>query len=640
MILFHRARSVFIVLLLCAVSGPGRAQIRWADHPVPVAEDLAERVAFGYLTVPENREDSTSRTIEIAFTRIRNAADRDCADPVIFLPGGPGQGASAAVNRIGNWESSRAILETRDIVLLDPRGCGYSRPKLCTNLNDRTYYYNSIFLQGEAWEQNLAAAMRVCADSLTRAGVAIGSYRSGVVARDIEDLRRALGYTQWNLRGQSYGSYYGFVLMQEFPETVRSAFLSGIVSLKLPADHSQVNFLRALDGLLERCAEQRACRTRYPKLEQQLAEVLRRLDAAPIAVRVPDPAGEGELEYALTPPVLLIGLQNLLYRRAGSEIVPALIDGLHAGNDWIVQNLAELLLAPDAIDREMTTIIWSNDADPNRAVPGSPASDDRIPYGRLPREVSGRQLAWNLLRRDHEPPRDTFRAVAIPAVLMSGELDPVTPPENGELMQRYLPEATHLVVPHTGHFSYSHVEFAFADFLQDPKAGVSGVDLSPPPPMKFATDVDYNRGVSRVASAVARGAYGPLMLPALALLLAVIAFLLVTVSYLVGLVRRRTLADGRGRLLYWAVAVGTLLAAGLLVAAILDGLADNLFLVALGLPAGWNVLSVVFLFQLGLTLVGLYTLVRAWRSTPRLSGSIAVAGGLAFAAFAVFGGLL
>ena len=638
-----RVSAYFLLLLLFAAPVPGGAQIRWAEHPMPLPEAIADQVSFGYLSVPEDRENPETRDIEIAFTRIRNTAGRDCADPVIILPGGPGQGLSSALNRFSALGWFERILEDRDIVLFDPRGCGLSQPKLCPNINERSYFYRSVFLQGQAWRDNLRTAMGECADSLAARRVAVGSYHSVAIARDIEDLRRALDYERWNLRGHSYGSYYGFTLMQEFPAVIRSAFLSGIMSLQQVSDHSQRNFLNAFGGLIVACKDDRTCSEAYPQLDAKLAAVLDRLDKDPIEVRLPGDGEDGYHSYYLTPGVFLVGLQNLLYQRAGIEFIPALIDCLHDGNDWVIQNVAELLLRPDGLDREMLTIIWSNDADPNLARPHPDTRKSAPAFVReewLPKELSGRRLAWNILRGDHVPPPRSFRKLAIPTVLISGEMDPVTPPEQGELMRKYLTEAVHHVVPGAGHYAYNHVDFAFDRFLDDPERELARGEVYPTEPLSFVTAIDYNRGVSGLMADLAKGNYLSLLLPLTALLLALIALLILTVRSVRARFRSTPAPPERATPLPATLAAVTLLSGGLLVWAILDSLAENPFVVTVGLPSAWGVLSAVLVAQLLLVATGLFWWKRIWRSSGRVPGTMALLGAAAFGVFVVVGGLL
>jgi pimeloyl-ACP methyl ester carboxylesterase len=46
----------------------------------------------------------------------------------------------------------------------------------------------------------------------------------------------------------------------------------------------------------------------------------------------------------------------------------------------------------------------------------------------------------------YEPVKST-----VPALVLSGELDPVTPPTWGDLVLQHLPNAMHIIVPATGH---------------------------------------------------------------------------------------------------------------------------------------------------------------------------------------------
>jgi pimeloyl-ACP methyl ester carboxylesterase len=74
----------------------------------------------------------------------------------------------------------------------------------------------------------------------------------------------------------------------------------------------------------------------------------------------------------------------------------------------------------------------------------------------------GRKIALNLVvqqkracadwRRASVPP-DAHAPVrsTVPVLLISGERDPVTPPEFGARVARSLPNSLHLILPHGGH---------------------------------------------------------------------------------------------------------------------------------------------------------------------------------------------
>ena len=602
-------------------------------------EELADRVSFGYLTVPENREDSASRNIEVAFTRVRNTSGLPSPDPVIILPGGPGQGGSGLAKPVLSMERYRVLLKERDFVFIDPRGCGYSVPKLCPNLNDPRVYYESVFLSGQEWREERLAATDACADSLAGRGVPVRKYNSVEVAHDIEALRRALGYAQWNLRGQSYGSYYGFVLMQEHAETVRSAFLSAIVSLDAHTDHFQASFLRSLDGVMAACADDADCQAAYPDLTGRLTALLAKLDANPLPVRLPAPEGGPALHFTVTPAVFVKALLKLLYSRHGMEIVPALIEGLLGGHDFIIQNLADRLLQSDGLYQDMLLIIQGNDdaAKPAAFNRGIAEHGEQFRPEWLSFDAVGRQLYGNLLDGSAAPAVRLPDTVAVPTVLISGEFDPVTPAEQGEAMLEYLSVGTHLVVRNSGHYAHTDGDFDYASFLAHPTADANHIGVTSPPPLDFVRDVRYSRVVSSLLAGLSQQQYGPLVLPLLALLCSLIALILLSVQWLRASRSPRPVPNIAQRIVLWSLPVVTLVAIGLLTAAIYHALSSNPLILAMGLPAGWDVLYVLYGLQLASLLALIVVMPQVWRSRKRVPGVIALVGALAFGGFIFWG---
>ena len=112
-------------------------------------------------------------------------------------------------------------------------------------------------------------------------------YSTPLAADDYDDLRRALGYARVNVTGGSYGTRMALVYMRQYPESVRTATLSGVLPManKNPLNHpAGLDF--ALRGLLNECAAESACRTAVPKLNDELHVILARLDARPAATFV------------------------------------------------------------------------------------------------------------------------------------------------------------------------------------------------------------------------------------------------------------------------------------------------------------------------------------------------------------------
>ncbi|HEU5131189.1 MAG TPA: hypothetical protein VFT26_03760, partial [Pyrinomonadaceae bacterium] len=87
---------------------------------------------FGTLLVPENRSDSESNLIELAFVRFKSTA-KSPGPPIVYLAGGPG-GSGIGAARGSRFPLFMALREIADVIAFEQRGTGFSKPNLtCLN---------------------------------------------------------------------------------------------------------------------------------------------------------------------------------------------------------------------------------------------------------------------------------------------------------------------------------------------------------------------------------------------------------------------------------------------------------------------------------------------------------------------------
>ena len=84
---------------------------------------------LGRLSVPENRLRADTRSIEIGFLRLPARAGIS-GPPLVYLTGGPGQSIVGSLRRPGAVDAWLPFLDLGDVILLDQRGTGVSRPNL------------------------------------------------------------------------------------------------------------------------------------------------------------------------------------------------------------------------------------------------------------------------------------------------------------------------------------------------------------------------------------------------------------------------------------------------------------------------------------------------------------------------------
>ena len=180
--------------------------------PLSVSAAGENCAGVSYLSVPENRSVVNSPKIKVAYKVYAATANVKSKDAVIVLGGGgPGGAVNYEIKR--NELKGISIDAGRDLILMDYRGVGCSKPSLdCRELDN------------QSWEQELTA-IRACAKRLSDKGRDLPSYNTTTLAQDVEALRKHLGYGALNLTGPSYGSRLALRFMELYPSRTRSAVL-------------------------------------------------------------------------------------------------------------------------------------------------------------------------------------------------------------------------------------------------------------------------------------------------------------------------------------------------------------------------------------------------------------------------------
>jgi len=434
----------------------------------------------GTYEVFEDREAHAGRKIPLRIVVLPATGPERAPDPVFFLSGGPGE---AATGRAAQRAHS-PLRARRDLVLVDVRGTGGSNLLSCPIWGDGTRLDHVFPLD----------AATACREEL-RQRADLTRYTTAATVDDLDEVRRYLGYGKVNLVSISYGTYVAQVFLTRHPEAVRSVVLSGVVKPGEPSPlyHSR-NAQQALELLARDCAAEPACHAAFPHFREELSAVLDRLGREPVRVLVTNPATGKPVEVRLTRSAAADGLRFALYGPEDANQIPLHIH-LAAEGDYralargavqlraqIQRGLALGLLFSVTCAEDLPFIEAATAA---RETRGTFLGDYRIaqqkracadwPRGAVPPDV-------------HTPVRST-----VPVLLVSGERDPVTPPEFGTRVARSLPNSLHLVLPHGAHGGVGAdpcVNGLARDFLD--KATVQGLDtacVAKLPAPRFATAV-------------------------------------------------------------------------------------------------------------------------------------------------------
>jgi pimeloyl-ACP methyl ester carboxylesterase len=407
---------------------------------------LDEEARCGTLAVWEDRAARRGRKIDLNVVVLPALGSERAPDPIFYFAGGPGAAASENGLFLAQVKELR---ERRDIVLVDQRGTGRSHP-----LNCDLYGPDSHAKEGDpkllAGELFPPAQVRACRDRLAR-DANLGLYTTAPGMDDVDEVRAWLGYDRINLFGGSYGTRAAQVYLRRHPRSVRTVVLDGVAPVDelLPLHHAYAG-KRAVDLLLAECAAQPACHAAFPKAAEELQAVMERLDRG-VKVRIPDRRAGGTVEVVASRGLVAEGIRFLMYGST-ARTVPLAVHRAYEGD------LSQLVAT--AIDRRV-------DLDHALAMGMlfSVTCAEDIPYideATAARETAGTLLGDYRIRQQKRAcadwprgavPPDVHELVRseVPVLLVSGERDPVTPPEFGERVAARLPASRHLVFPRGAH---------------------------------------------------------------------------------------------------------------------------------------------------------------------------------------------
>lgn len=439
---------------------------------------------------PENpaAPDGAHITLKIALIRAR--ASEPAPDPVVYFAGGPGQSATESWPLIAS--GFQRILATRNVLLVDQRGTGGSAPLACDLPDALADTFGS-----DTSPTTVAAQQQMAVDCLQTLRHDPRFFTTSIAVSDIEAVRRALGDArtpapQLNLYGGSYGTRVAQEYLRRHPAAVRSVILDGVVppQLALGSEHAQ-NLEAGLQAIFAQCTAAPACAKAFGDPFRTLVALRDRLRAQPRQVHLRDPVDHTALEQTLSADVVAAVARLYAYAPESAALLPLLIDEAAKGRPQSL--LAQFALIHRALSESLMlgmqlAVTCSEDAPLLRVR----ADEADLILGNVLVGVTLNQCAvWprGAMPADFHAPlhADT------PALLLSGEFDPVTPPRYGEQVLRGLRNGRHLVGRGQGHLQLARGCFpklaaTFIDTLDAQALDAACLDVLGPTPFFL----DYN----------------------------------------------------------------------------------------------------------------------------------------------------
>lgn len=429
-----------------------------ADCPFYVPEEYESRC--GLLVVPENRTRPHGRRIRLQVVIIKGtgAGASSEAGPVVYLDGGPGGNTIGSLPYI--LPAFEPFLEGHDFVFFDQRGVGSSSPSLeCPRLKPLFYTVLGEDLTPEEYRRRTLEAAEECRRELTSRGADLTAYNSAENAADVEDLRRVLGYEKWDLFGISYGTRLALTVMRDHPQGLRSVVLDSVYPLQanLFTEHLD-NVARAAGLLFDSCSADAACAGGYPDLETVFYQQVDTLELQPVEVPLRNPFSSRYQLVQFDGETLLDTFIRGLYMTEAIPLLPKMIYDVHDGNF----DLAALIASTTLLESDLLSIGMYLSVECNDEAPFTSAEDAGAPVARHPEltrhgEAQDATLILDVCEAwtgDHisADPRENAPVVsAVPALVLAGGYDPVTPPAWAQLVASDLENGHYVEFPDAGH---------------------------------------------------------------------------------------------------------------------------------------------------------------------------------------------
>lgn len=486
------AATLALALSACQPGAPGAPspqatpeQVRLGDvafEPCSLSAPMGAAVEArcATLAVPEDHANPDGRSIDLAVAWVESSGSAQ-PDPVVMIAGGPGQSALESYPLL--HRAFRDILRNRHVLLVDARGTGGSHLLACRDEDGKNAFSDPDDYSVEAARE---FAMD-CRDQLS-AIADLRFYGTADHVRDLERVRERVGAPQLNLVGISYGTRVAQQYAAAYPAHARTVLLDSVVpnTLALGAEHA-INLESALETLFQRCRQDTACAANLGDPTQNLAQVRQALEAGglePVEYRDPV-SGEWTTEVPLYGHLASL-LRMYSYQPAATATLPLVLHEAAQGRYQALLAQARMLMGDlgDSIAHGMQLSVTCTEDYPDLQErpedAGTVLGTELLDFTRAQCE------AWPRGERTGD-----FReplATGVPALLLSGEFDPVTPPRYGDAVAGHLPNGRHLVLPGQGHnvLAAGCMPSLAAQFIESADAGAldaSCLDrLQPVPP--------------------------------------------------------------------------------------------------------------------------------------------------------------
>ncbi len=436
--------------------------------PCQLPEVIGE-ARCGTYDVYENRVDMRGRRIYLKVVVLPALNPRPSPYPLFILAGGPGQAASEQAGFVARTFAT--VRRERDIVLVDQRGTGESNGLHCDLYGGSLQEHLDDLIPMKTFE--------ACLDKW-EPNSDLSYYTTSLAMDDLDEVRAALNYEKIEIFATSYGTRAAQVYLRQYPDRVRSMVLKGITPISETIPPAIARYAQhSLDLVLEDCLKNDACRRAFPKIKAEFTELLARFEKGGITIELPAERTRKAERVILSRGAFVTTLRSLLQSTTTIAQLPLFIHEAYQGDysSWVRTALSIRRGFCQYVSTGAFLAVFNEDL---RLIDLEEAQ--RESAGTFMGDYYYQQLLKSCSLIPQGVVSSGYREAVfsdVPVLLISGYLDPATPPENGEKLAVNLPNSRHLVVRYGSH-SYAGlgpcVDKVMNDFII--RGSIQGLDTS------------------------------------------------------------------------------------------------------------------------------------------------------------------
>ncbi|MGV9295373.1 alpha/beta hydrolase [Amycolatopsis sp. NPDC003676] len=211
-----------------ASAASARPAVNWGKCPADVA---SPQLQCASLEVPLDYRNPDGKKITVEISRLPSSHPAKRRGVLLFNPGGPGGTGLTFPLEMAQLGLPASLLAEYDLIGFDPRGVVHSSPVSCDLKPEQlltivpNYAHNPAEVTAAA-----VSAKQISRQCATSTSAAILPYiTTANTARDMDQIRTALGDAKISYFGLSYGTYLGGVYASLFPDRTDRVVLDSIL---------------------------------------------------------------------------------------------------------------------------------------------------------------------------------------------------------------------------------------------------------------------------------------------------------------------------------------------------------------------------------------------------------------------------